>query len=313
MTFLILSLMATSPADNRPIDFARDVRPILANYCFPCHGADDQARKAKLRLDVRESAILALANGHRPIVPGKSAESEIIARLTTVDKQEAMPPAKFGKKPTQSEIETLRRWIERDAKYAKHWSFLPPVRAPLPWVSNPSWVVNPIDEFVLARLDHEKFRPSVMVERSVLLRRASIDLTGLPPTLLEADQFAKDTRPDAYERAIDAILAKPSYGERWASMWLDLARYGDSVGYTHDPPRTNWRWRDWLIQALNDNRPYDQMTIEMLAGDLLPSPTSQQTIATGFHRNTTTNTEGGSNPEEYHFAAVADRVNHSLN
>jgi hypothetical protein len=297
---------------SQPVDFSREVRPILSNHCFRCHGPDEGARKARLRLDVREVATKELPSGSRAIVPGRPDESEMLARLTTDDDSQAMPPRKQGKKPTAQEVETLRRWIKQGAAYTKHWAYIPPVRHALPEVADPSRVQNPIDRFIMARLDREGLRLAPAADRYTLIRRASIDLTGLPPTPEEADRFAQDTRPDAFERAVDALLAKPGYGERWASMWLDLARYGDSTGYTHDPPRTIWRWRDWLIRALNDNMPYDRLTIEMLAGDLLPGATTEQVIATGFHRNTTTNTEGGANSEEYHFASVVDRVNTTM-
>jgi hypothetical protein len=299
-------------AAPRPVDFSREVRPILSAYCLQCHGPDERARKARLRLDVPEGATKELPSGNRAVVPGRPDESELIVRLTSADEGHAMPPRKFGKKPTAREVETLRLWIRQGAGYAKHWAYVPPVRHPLPEVADPSRAINPIDRFILARLDREGLRPAPPADRFTLLRRVSLDLTGLPPTPEEAERFAKDTRPDAYERAVDAILAKPGYGERWASVWLDLARYGDSTGYTHDPARTIWRWRDWLIRALNDNLPYDRFTVEMLAGDLLPGATTEQVIATGFHRNTTTNTEGGSNAEEYHFAAVVDRVNTTM-
>ncbi len=301
-----------SDAASLPVDFSRQVRPILSNYCFQCHGPDDRARKAKLRLDEPEAATRQLPSGRRAIVPGRAEESEILARITSDDETAAMPPRELSRRPTAQEVETLRRWIRQGANYSRHWAYVSPVCAPLPQVSDPSWPENPIDHFVLARLDREGLRPSPAADRYALLRRAALDLTGLPPTPEGADRFAGDPGPDAFESAVDALLAKPSYGERWASLWLDLSRYGDSAGYIHDPPRTIWRFRDWLIQALNANLPYDRFTIEMLAGDLLQNPTPDQIIATGFHRNTTTNTEGGSNSEEFHFASVVDRVNTTL-
>ena len=296
----------------KPMDFSREVRPILSNYCFPCHGPDDAARKGKLRLDDRDSVIKLLKGDNRAIVSGHPDESELFIRVTSPDEKQVMPPVKFSKKPTAREIEILRRWIEQGAAYTKHWAYVPPVRSPLPTVADKKWAINSIDRFILARLEKEGLKPSPPADRYTLIRRASIDLTGLPPTPEEADRFVNDTRPDAYERAIDALLAQPTYGERWAAMWLDLARYADSAGYLHDPSRSIWRWRDWLIHALNDNVPYDRLTIEMLAGDLLSNPTLEQIIATGFHRNSTTNTEGGSNAEEYHHAAVVDRVNTTM-
>ena len=310
----VACLAASPPASSsatgpRTVDFSREVRPILSHYCFQCHGPDDKARKARLRLDEPTAATAELASGKRAIVPGKPEESEVLARLTGGEGVGTMPPRKLGKVLKPQEVETLRRWIAQGATYTKHWAYVAPARPPLPAVSDPTWATNPIDRFILARLDREELRPTAAADRYTLLRRAALDLTGLPPTPEEADRFANDPRPDSYERAIDALLARPAYGERWAAVWLDLARYGDSVGYIHDPPRTIWRWRDWLVQALNDNAPYDRLTIEMLAGDLLPNPTREQLIATGFHRNTTCNTEGGANSEEYRFAAVVDRVN----
>jgi hypothetical protein len=296
---------------SRP-DYLRDVRPILSNYCYQCHGPDEAARQADLRLDNRDDAIRELAEGRHAIVPGHPESSEAIARLTTTDADAAMPPASLGRKPTEQEIDTLRRWIEQDAPYALHWAYVAPSRPPLPEVSKPEWGTNPIDRFVLARLDREGISPSGPASRTALLRRAAIDLTGLPASLDEVDQFLADQSPDAFEQAVDRLLKKPAYGERWAAMWLDLARYGDSAGYIHDPLRNNWRWRDWLIQALNDNVPYDRFTRLMLAGDLLPGATTGDVIATGFHRNTTTNTEGGSSAAEYHYASLVDRVNTTM-
>jgi Protein of unknown function (DUF1553)/Protein of unknown function (DUF1549)/Planctomycete cytochrome C len=303
---------ASTPAPITLVDFSREVQPILSKYCFQCHGPDEQSRKARLRLDERASALKRLPSGSQAIVPGRALESEMLARLTTTDETVAMPPAKLGRKPTAREVDILRRWIDQGAGYTKHWALVSPVRRPAPQVSDRAWAINPIDSFILARQEREGLRPAPTADRYALIRRASIDLTGSPPTPEEADRFANDDRSGAYERVIDALLAKPAYGERWASMWLDLARYGDSAGYLHDPPRTIWRWRDWVIHALNDNLPYDRLTIEMLAGDLLPNATIEQIIATGFHRNTTTNTEGGINAEEYHHAAVVDRVNTTM-
>ncbi|MFN0056787.1 MAG: PSD1 and planctomycete cytochrome C domain-containing protein [Planctomycetales bacterium] len=311
----LLGLIAGAVVAGEPlpaVDYIRDVRPILARYCFACHGPDEAARKADLRLDDREWATRELPTGSRAIVPGRTDESELIARLNTDEENLAMPPRKFGKSPTAAERDTLKAWIEQDARYARHWAYIKPVRPAQPAVSDPTWPINPIDSFVMARLDREGLRPQRAADRHALLRRASLDLTGLPPSLEEAEQFANDPRPDAYELAVDRLLARSTYGERWGAVWLDLARYGDSQGYIHDPPRTIWRWRDWLIEALNDNRPYDRFSTEMLAGDLLPGATPSQMIATGFHRNTTNNTEGGANSEEYRHASVVDRVNTTM-
>ena len=297
-----------SSADQR-IQYGRDVRPVLARYCLACHGPDEAARKAELRLDVRDSATQTLPSGARAIVPRDPDHSEMLRRLLSSDPDVSMPPVEFGKKPTENEIAMLKAWITQDAEYTQHWAYLKPIRPELPVVSTPEWIANPIDAFILARLDRDGLQPSSAAERLGLLRRMSLDLTGLPPTLAETDEFANDRNPDAWERAVDRVLTKPSYGEHWAAMWLDLARYGDSQGYIHDPPRTIWRWRDGMVDALNQNMPYDQLTSELLAGDLLPNATQAQIIATGFHRNTTNNTEGGSIAEEYRHASVVDRVN----
>lgn len=312
--FLILVLSAGSllAVERSAVDYARDVRPILSRHCFQCHGPDDAARKGDLRLDDRENAVRELPTGSRAIVPGKPAESELIERITTADESLAMPPRSIGKRLTEQEISTLRRWVDQDAIYSKHWAYVKPVRHPLPAIRDRNWARNAIDDFIGARLEREGLRPSPEADRYALLRRVSLDLTGLPPTTDEADRFVNDNSPDAYEQAVDRLLANSSYGERWAAIWLDLARYGDSQGYIHDPARTIWRWRDWLIEALNANLPYDRFTIEMLAGDLLPEATVAQRIATGFHRNTTNNTEGGSNGEEYRHASVVDRVNTTM-
>ena len=304
-----LSFAGGKSSADEPIHYGREIRPILARYCLACHGPDEAARKADLRLDVRDSATQTLPSGERAIVPGDPDHSEMLNRLLSSDPDISMPPAEFGKKPTEQEIEILRSWIAQDAEYTQHWAYLKPIRPDIPVVSNPEWMANPIDAFILSRLDQEGLKPSSAAEQLALLRRMSLDLTGLPPALADAEEFANDLSPDAWERAVDRVLTKPSYGERWAAMWLDLARYGDSQGYIHDPPRTIWRWRDWMIDALNQNMPYDQLTAELLAGDLLPNATPAQIIATGFHRNTTNNTEGGSNAEEYRHASVVDRVN----
>lgn len=318
-TFLFLNSANTVTGGDSPprkVDFSRDVRPLLSRHCFQCHGPDEQARQADLRLDERSDATGELPSGTRAIVPGDPAASSLIERITTPDASRVMPPPEIGKPLSPADIEILRQWIQQEAEYARHWAYIPPLRSPLPVKStserqdNPSQ--NEIDAFVFSRLHQEGLAPAGPTEPELLLRRVSLDLTGLPPSMEEASQFQADERPDAYERAVDRILASPLYGERWGAMWLDLARYGDSQGYIHDPPRSIWRWRDWLIEALNANLPYDRFTIEMLAGDLLPDATDSQRIATGFHRNTTNNTEGGSNAEEYRHASVVDRVNTTM-
>ncbi len=303
-----LAAVSSGRAANKALDFTREVRPILAARCFQCHGHDDKVRKDGLRLDVRDGATKELKDGSRAIVPGKPDDSELYQRITA-DDSSVMPPAKAGKRLTKEEVAVLKRWIEQGAPYAQHWAYVKPVRPAVPAVHDRSWPINPIDAFILARLEKEGLHPAPRAGRYALIRRLSLDLTGLPPTLEEADRFAHDPSPDAYEQLVDRLLRSPAYGERWAEVWLDLARYADSQGYANDPDRTIWRWRDWVIQALNANLPYDQFTIQQLAGDLLPNPTRPQLIATGFHRNTLTNTEGGTNPEEFRSVAIVDRVN----
>jgi hypothetical protein len=312
LALVVILLPATASRAADKVDFNRDVRPILAGKCFQCHGHDEGARKAKLRLDVRDVAIKPLKEGEIAIVPGKADHSELIKRITTDDDDDVMPPSKNSARLSPAQVATLRKWIDQGAEYTKHWAYIKPVRPELPAIKDTTWPINEIDRFILARLEQEGLRPSREADRYALIRRVSIDLTGLPPSIAEADAFAADKSPSAYENLVDRLLAKPAYGERWAAMWLDLARYADSQGYANDPDRTIWRWRDWLIEALNRNEPYDQFSTDMLAGDLLPHPTEDQLIATGFHRNTLTNTEGGTTVEEFRSAAIIDRVNTTM-
>jgi hypothetical protein len=305
----LLALLAATPllAADKRVDFNRDIRPLLSNKCFRCHGPDANQRKADLRLDQREVAVDELG----VIVPGDAAASELMAKLTA-DGDEKMPPVDSGLTLTADEIETLRRWIEQGANYAVHWSYEPPRRPELPEISDPAWIRNPLDRFVLARLDRERLSPSPQADRYTIARRLGLDLTGLPATIQQVDRFVNDSSPDAYEKLVDQLLRSSAYGERWAVMWLDLARYADSAGYADDPPRTIWLYRDWVIRALNDNMPFDQFTMEQIAGDLLPEPTPQQLTATAFHRNTLTNSEGGTNDEEFRNVAIVDRVNTTM-
>ncbi|HYG77814.1 MAG TPA: DUF1553 domain-containing protein [Planctomycetota bacterium] len=291
------------------IDFNRDVRPIISAKCYHCHGPDKGTRKAKLRLDTREGATADL-DGNQAIVPGNLAKSEAWRRMNSKDPEEVMPPPANHEKLSPRDIAVLKKWIEQGAVYAEHWSFVKPVKFPLPKVAKAAWPKNGIDHFILARLEQEKLAPSPEADRYALIRRVSLDLTGLPPTPQEVDAFIADTSADAYGKVVDRLLASPAYGERWARMWLDLARYADSAGYGSDPLRLNiWPYRDWLIGAFNKNLPYDQFVTEQLAGDLLPNATQDQILATAFHRNTMTNTEGGTDDEEFRVAAVKDRAN----
>jgi len=250
--------------------------------------------------------------GYQAIVPGHPEKSELVKRITASDPDEKMPPVASGKKLSESEVALLQNWIRQGASYARHWAYVKPVRPMLPSVRRKSWAKNEIDYFVLARLEKEKLKPSREADRAALLRRLALDLTGLPPTLEEMTEFLKDQRADAYERLVDRLMAKSSFGEHWARLWLDEARYADSAGYADDPARTIWAYRDYVIRAFNGNKPFDEFTIEQLAGDLLPEPTEEQIIATAFHRNTMTNNEGGTNDEEFRNVAVVDRVNTTM-
>jgi hypothetical protein len=299
-------------AESVAVDFNRDIRPIISKNCFACHGQDGAHRATKLRLDRRDSALKEQKSGATAIVPGRTTQSELIRRITARDEAERMPPKETGNHLTAAQIALLTRWIDEGAPYAEHWAFVRPRRWPLPVVKNRQWPRNGLDYFLLARLEREGFEPAAEADRFTLLRRASLDLRGLPPTPEEVDTFARDSSPDAFEKAIERFLDNPAYGERWARMWLDQARYADSAGYGSDPLRTIWRYRDWVIDAFNRNLPFDQFTIEQLAGDLLPNPTLEQKMATAFHRNTMTNTEGGTDREEFRVAAVKDRVDTTL-
>jgi mono/diheme cytochrome c family protein len=299
-----------SPAGK--VEFARDILPIVSAHCFTCHGPDEKTRKAGLRLDLGETAMKKLKSGARAVVPGDVKSSELIARIFATDPDERMPPAKTQKSLKDTEKALLKRWIEEGAVYQKHWAFVAPKRPGLPAVRNEAWVKNSIDRFVLARLEKEGLKPAPAADRHTLARRVTLDLTGLPPTIDAVDRFVNDKRPDAYERFVDEVLKAPAYGERWAHVWLDLARYADSNGYATDSLRTIWKYRDWVIDALNANMPFDRFTLEQIAGDMLPGATNEQILATAFHRNTLTNDEGGTSDEEFRVAAVVDRVNTTL-
>lgn len=303
-SFAVLIAFA-SVAHAADIDFNRDVRPILSNNCFTCHGPDEKERKGKLRLDTFDGATKGGA-----VVPGKPDESELIARVITKDDKDVMPPAKLGKKLTAKEIDTLKAWIAQGGKYATHWSYVKPVRPAVPTVAIPTR--NAVDNFLFARLAAEGLKPSAEADKPTLIRRVALDLTGLPPTLEEVDQFLKDESKDAYEKMVDRMLAKPAFGEHWARMWLDLARYADSAGYADDPLRTIWPYRDYVIKSLNANKKFDRFTLEQLAGDLLPDATDETRTATAFHRNTMTNSEGGTSDEEFRNVAIVDRINTTL-
>jgi hypothetical protein len=296
------------PAPAGEVGFNRDVRPILSENCFACHGPDHQQRKADLRLDTKEGLSAKLDDG-LPVVPGKPAESLLLQRVTHASAKKLMPPPKTGKTLTAAQVDTLKRWIEQGAKWEGHWAFTAPVRPASPAVKDAAWVRNPIDAFVLAKLEAEGLKPSAPADKAALARRVTLDLTGLPPTPQELDAFLADAAPDAYNKLVDRLLASPRYGERVALEWLDAARYADTHGYHIDSARDMTKWREWVIDAFNRNVPFDRFTVEQLAGDMLPGATTAQRIASGFNRNHMINFEGGAVPEEYHNAYLVDRVN----
>ena len=316
-------------------DFQREVRPVLARNCFACHGPDEPARKGGLRLDERDAALKPAKSGKRAIVGGQPGQSELLRRVASADPDHVMPPPETKKRLTSAEVDTLRRWIAAGADYQPHWAFVPPKQAPLPKVKQTTWPQNAIDHFVLARLEQAGLSPAPPADAYTLVRRLYLDLIGLPPTPEEADEFVRQlslAHPPAFTPAagesekagkreseqrviaalVDKLLASPHYGERWARKWLDLARYADTNGYEKDRPRNIWPWRDWVIRALNEDLPFDQFTIQQIAGDLLPPDARRQTldplVATGFHRNTMLNEEGGIDPLEFRFYAMVDRV-----
>ncbi len=290
------------------VEYNRDIRPILSGKCFACHGQDPKQVQAGLRLDLRDSALGKLASGKFAIVPGKPGASELIDRVMRKGGPLQMPPVGSHKVLSEEERQLLQRWIAQGAEYKPHWAFVPPARPAIPVVRQKAWPRSPIDSFVLARLEQEELHPSSYADRVTLLRRVSLDLTGIPPTPEEIDAFAQDSSPKAYEKVVDRLLASPRYGERMAMAWLDGARYADSNGFQADYERYQWRWRDWVIDAFNKNMPYDAFTVEQIAGDMIPGATMDQKLATGFNRNHRINTEGGVIPEEWRVETVIDRV-----
>ncbi|MBZ5607636.1 MAG: DUF1553 domain-containing protein [Acidobacteriia bacterium] len=291
---------------NGRVDFDRQIRPIFSDNCYACHGPDDNNRKAGLRFDTREGAFRDGGND-KIIVPGDAASSRLYRRISD-QSASRMPPPSSGHSLTADQIDSIRRWIDQGASWESHWAFVPPKRPVIPTVKDQKRVRNPVDAFVLKRLETEGLQPSPEADKATLLRRVSLDLTGLPPTPAELDSFEQDKSADAYEKQVDRLLHSPHYGERMAMQWLDLARYADSHGYHIDSHRDMWPWRDWVIRAFNRNMPFDQFTIEQIAGDLLPNATLEQRIATGFNRNHMINFEGGAIPEEYQLEYVVDRV-----
>ncbi len=303
------SVESVTGQGKKTVDFNREIRPILSDNCLFCHGPDEKTRKARLRLDTKEGAFAKAG----VIKPGDAAGSRLFQRISTKDPASIMPPAASGHKLTDKQIDAIKRWIDEGAAWNEHWAFVAPKRPEIPKVSNPAWVRNPIDSFILAKLEKEGLKPSPEADRATLIRRLYFDLTGLPPAPADVDAFLADKSPDAYEKLVDKLLASPRYGERMAMQWLDFARYADTHGYHIDSHRDMWPWRDWLIRAFNQNKPFDQFTIEMLAGDLLPDATIDQKIATGFNRNHMINFEGGAIPEEYLNEYIVDRVETTSN
>ena len=302
-------LYSAAGAEPGKLRYNESIRPILSNNCFQCHGPDEKKREAELRLDTFEGATHDLG-GYAALKPGAPEKSALLARILSHDRDEMMPPPK-SKKPSISpnEVALLRRWITEGAQYEGHWAFQPLSQEPPPVVAKTSWAKNSIDQFILSELEKRELLPSPEAPKAVLLRRLALDLTGLPPTPAEALAFENDSRPNAYERAVERLLASPHYGERWGRHWLDQARYADSDGYSIDAARDMWPFRDWVIRALNEDMPFDQFTIEQVAGDLLPSASKLQSVASAFHRNTMVNQEGGTNPEQFRDETVVDRTN----
>jgi hypothetical protein len=303
---LVPAARADAPR-NAAVEFNRDIRPILSNNCFVCHGPDKNLRKGKLRLD-QEADVFADRGGYKVFVPGKPEQSEAYRRITSKDAREHMPPPKHGKQLSAREVDLVKRWIEQGAKWQGHWSLLVPTRSELPTVAAKAWPLNPIDYFILARLEQEGLKPSLEADRRTLIRRLSFDLTGLPPTPAEVDAFVKDTSPKAYERAVERLLSSPHYGERMALYWLDVVRYADTGGYHSDNHRDLAPYRDWVINAFNKDLPFDRFVLEQLAGDLLPGATRDQRIASGYNRLLQTTEEGGAQAKEYTAKYAADRV-----
>jgi hypothetical protein len=312
--FVVLSLASgafvRSAGPARPeVSFSREILPILSDNCFHCHGLDEHERKGKLRLDTHEGALAKGKSGEVAIVPGNSQASEVFRRITAQDGDELMPPPKSNRKLTPAQIALLQRWIDEGAKWGQHWAFEPPVRPAVPKVTAPkAWIQNPLDAFVLAKLQAEKLKPSPEADKVTLLRRLSLDLIGLPPTPEEVDVFVADKSRAAYAKQVERLLASPHYGERWGRLWLDAARYADSDGYEKDKRRIVHFYRDWVINAFNRDLPYDRFIIEQLAGDQLPGATQDQIVATGFLRNSMLNEEGGIHPEQFRMEAMFDRM-----
>jgi len=313
---ILIGLGASAAAADEPApSFTRDIKGLLSNRCVRCHGPDPEGRAGGgalgLRLDTFAGATEDLG-GHAALVPGKPDESEIIRRITATDPDVVMPPPEAGERLSEKQVDLVRRWIAAGGAYEPHWAYVPPRRPTVPAVNNTAWPKNEIDRFILARLEAEGLGPQPEADRATLARRLALDLTGLPLPPEAIDAFVADEAPAAVERLVDRLLVHDGYGEHMARQWLDLARYADSAGYADDPPRTIWGYRDWVVRAFDANMPFDQFTIRQLAGDLLPQPSLDDRVATGFHRNTLTNSEGGTIDEEFRTVAIVDRVNTTM-
>lgn len=308
VVFLLVCSFARSLLAATTLDFNRDVRPILSDHCYACHGPDTNKRKAGLRLDQMDSAYGVLKSGDRAVVPGQPDKSALVRHITSKDPDEIMPPPKEDKPLTPEQIDILIQWVKSGAQWKNHWAFIPPEKPDLPAVKQAGWALNDIDRFILARIEKAGLHPAPDADRPALLRRVTFDLIGLPPTPEEIDAFVADPSPNAYEKVVDRLLASKHFGERMTVNWLDLARYADTAGYHFDGIRFMWLWRDWVINAFNANMPFDVFTVEQLAGDLLPGATREERLATGFVRNNMTNDEGGADPDEYLSKYVSDRV-----
>ena len=302
LTWLFLITILFAACNEKKVDFSAEVKPILNKRCISCHGG--VKRNAKFSLLFREDALDTTESGKPSIIPGDADHSEMIKRITSEDPEYRMPYKE--ERLTEEEINILKKWIDQGAEWGDHWAYTPPIR---PAVEEIDTLKNEIDPFILKALEENGLAFSPKADKSILLRRVYLDITGLPPSRQEAEQFLQDTSAAAYEKLVDKLLASPHYGEKWASWWLDLARYADTKGYERDVGRNIWRYRDWVIRAFNEDKPFDRFTLEQLAGDMLPNPTDDQLIATGFHRNTMNNDEGGTEDEEFRVAALIDRVN----
>ena len=307
---IVLTLAAAelTSGSSAKVDFNRDIRPVFSENCYACHGPDKSVRKAGLRLDTKEGAFRELRDGGYAIVAGNRDASVLYQRISSEDEFYRMPPKKIGKPLSAAQVDLIRRWIEQGAEWERHWSFIKLSKPPVPDVKSRDWTRNAIDSFILAALESRDFEPSPEAVKTALIRRLSLDLRGLPPRIDQIDEFLADQSPHAYEKLVDRMLASPHYGERMAQDWLDLARYGDTNGYHHDSDRSMWMYRDYVINAFNDNKPFDRFTIENMAGDLLPNPTIEQLIASGFNRNVTFNEEGGADPDEFSVKYAVDRA-----